>query len=120
MVDLNVSAVVEGKNKERMILWEQIFLRSASKGQHRFVCVMRKAMVGCFVLLLVREEHKLKLTNMRSIKVKTGVSGLSGNKGSVALRFNFLDSSFFFMNVHLTSGQKNVQNRLDDMRQTFA
>jgi len=69
---------------------------------------MRKAMVGCFILLLVKEEHKLKISNMRSCKVKTGVSGIAGNKGSVAMRFNFLDSSFFFMNCHLTSGQKNV------------
>jgi hypothetical protein len=41
---------------------------------------------------------------MRTSKVKTGFAGQSGNKGAVALRFNFDDSSLVFLNCHLTSG----------------
>jgi inositol-1,4,5-trisphosphate 5-phosphatase len=36
--------------------------------------------------------------------VKTGFSGIAGNKGSVAIRFQFENTSFAFTNVHLTSG----------------
>lgn len=41
---------------------------------------------------------------MRTSKVKTGFGGNSGNKGSVAIRFNFDDSSLSFINCHLASG----------------
>jgi inositol-1,4,5-trisphosphate 5-phosphatase len=40
--------------------------------------------------------------------VKTGFSGIAGNKGSVAIRFQFDNTSFAFTNVHLTSGQSEI------------
>lgn len=36
----------------------------------------------------------------------TGLSGFIGNKGSVAIRFSFEDTSLAFINVHMESGQK--------------
>lgn len=54
---------------------------------------------------------------MRTIKVKTGYGGQSGNKGSVAIRLNFNDTSLAFINCHLTSGQKKVSERLEDLRE---
>ena len=61
-------------------------------------------MVGCYIVMFVKEEHKHKIKSIRKHKVKTGMSGMTGNKGSVALRFNFEDTSFAFVDVHLESG----------------
>jgi len=62
-------------------------------------------MVGCFIILFAKDEHKNKINSIRTSKVKTGLAGSSGNKGSVSIRFNFENTSFAFMNCHLTSGQ---------------
>lgn len=56
---------------------------------------------------------------MRTSKVKTGFGGQSGNKGAVAVRFNFDDSSLAFINCHLSSGQKNISERVDDLREIY-
>lgn len=40
---------------------------------------------------------------------------MAANKGAVALRFNFEDTSFLFVNTHLTSGQKKVKERVADL-----
>ncbi len=56
---------------------------------------------------------------MRKCKVKTGYGGQSGNKGAVAIRFNFDDTTFTFTNCHLTSGQKKVNERLEDLREVY-
>ena len=60
---------------------------------------------------------------MKKCIVKTGFSGIAGNKGCVAIRFQFENTSFAFKNVHLTSGQKEISQRLEDIRiiynQTF-
>jgi synaptojanin len=106
MVKLNAKSVIQGKDKERVLLWEQIITRSiTSRGEgHRYVCIARKPMVGCFILLFARDEHKHKINNIRTSRVKTGFGGQSGNKGSVAIRFNYANSSFAFINCHLTSG----------------
>lgn len=38
------------------------------------------------------------------MRVKTGLSGIIGNKGCVAIRFNYEDTSFAFLNVDLEDG----------------
>ena len=76
-------------------------------------------MVGCYIIMFVKEEHKNKITRIRKVKVQTGFSGMTGNKGSVGIRFNFEDTSFAFVNMHLESGQKATNIRLENMRQIY-
>lgn len=76
-------------------------------------------MVGQYIVMFVKEEHKDKINSIKKHKVKTGFSGMAGNKGSVALRFNFEDTSFAFVNVHLESGQKQIAERLENLRQIY-
>ena len=38
------------------------------------------------------------------MQVKTGLSGIVGIKGCVAIRFNYEDTSFAFLNVDLDDG----------------
>ena len=44
---------------------------------------------------------------------------MTANKGSVAIRFNYEDTSFMFMNCHLTSGQNKVKERMADTKQNY-
>lgn len=85
------------------MLWEEILIRSLTRNE-RYHLISKKAMVGCLILLFVKESHKFRISNMRTSKVKTGFGGQSGNKGAVAVRFNFDDSSLAFINCHLSSG----------------
>ena len=78
-----------------------------------------KPMVGCFIMLFTKDENKNKISNIRASKVKTGFAGQSGNKGAVAIRFNYNDSSIVFINCHLTSGQNKVPERLEDLRDIY-
>jgi hypothetical protein len=65
---------------------------------------MRKVMFGCFIMLFVRDDSINSIKRMHTAKVKTGTSGMTANKGSTAIRFNYDDSSFMFLNCHLSSG----------------
>ncbi len=103
MVKLNAKSVIKGKDKERALLWERIITNSLCK-KSKYVCVSKKPMVGCYILLYIRDIHKDRINQIRTSKVKTGFGGQSGNKGSVAIRFNFDQSSFAFINCHLSSG----------------
>ena len=44
---------------------------------------------------------------------------MTGNKGSVAIRFNFNDTSFAFINVHQEAGKKATAERLENVRQIY-
>lgn len=78
-----------------------------------------KPMVGCLIMLFAKDESKHRISNLRAAKVKTGFAGQSGNKGAVAIRFNYNDSSIVFINCHLTSGQSKVSERLEDLREIY-
>jgi hypothetical protein len=120
MVKLNTKSVIKGKDKDRVLLWEKIIKSSLSHNtQGDYVCVSKKPMVGCLIMLFVKEEHKHYINNIRTSRVKTGFGGQTGNKGSVAIRFNFANSSFAFINCHLASGQKEIAQRLDDLREIY-
>ena len=58
---------------------------------------------------------------MRKVKVKSGFSGIAGNKGATSIRFNYEDTSFAFINVHMAAGsdQKALADRLENVRQIY-
>ncbi len=55
-------------------------------------------------MLFVREDSINSIKKMYTALVKTGTSGITANKGSTSIRFNYEDSSLMFLNCHLTSG----------------
>lgn len=77
-------------------------------------------MFGCYIMLFARSDHMHSFKTLRSVKNKTGTGGMTANKGSTALRFNYDDTSFMFMNCHLTSGQKAMRERFADASKNYA
>jgi len=41
---------------------------------------------------------------------------MSGNKGAVAIRFEYHDTNFCFITAHLAAGHSNVEERNSDYR----
>jgi hypothetical protein len=115
MVNLDIlGSLACSKDVERMHGWESIVARSLNyraaqqQSKLKYGCLLRKVMFGCFIMLFVRSDNYNSIKSMHTVKIKTGTSGYTANKGSVALRFNFEDTSFMFLNCHLCSGQKKV------------
>ena len=48
------------------------------------------------------------------------MSGMTGNKGCVSIRFLINDTSFCFINVHFESGQKAIKERIENFRNVYA
>ena len=47
---------------------------------------------------------------------KTGMSGMAGNKGAVAIRMEYADTSFCLVTAHLAAGFANYEERNQDYR----
>ena len=119
MVKLDmVGSVMCNKDEERILAWQKLTQAALHKRMpgRKFACISRKVMFGCFIMLFVREDHFPHIKQIHTAKVKTGTNGMTANKGSTSLRFNYDDTSFMFLNCHLTSGEKKWQNRFDDLR----
>ena len=48
--------------------------------------------------------------------LKTGLRGMSGNKGAVGVRLEYHDTSFCFLTAHLAAGHLNIEERNADYR----
>ena len=126
IVQLNAMNMLQGENQAKMNEWEQL-LRSAIEfatldvkdPEERYVWVVAKSMVGCYIGLFVKHKLLSRITDLKTTKIKTGVWGSSGNKGAVMVRFNLDDTSIMLMNCHLMSGKNKAKQRTDELNFIF-
>ncbi|XP_066521279.1 phosphatidylinositol 3,4,5-trisphosphate 5-phosphatase 1 isoform X2 [Hoplias malabaricus] len=63
------------------------------------------------IIVLAKPEHENRISHIFSDSVKTGIANALGNKGAVGVSFMFNDTSFGFVNSHLTSGSEKKFRR---------
>jgi len=69
-------------------------------------------MFGLLLMVFVREDHLNSVKRVHTVKIKTGTGGITANKGSTAIRFNYDDTSFLFLNCHLAHGENAMKKNL--------
>ncbi|POI29058.1 hypothetical protein CIB84_007193, partial [Bambusicola thoracicus] len=63
------------------------------------------------MVVLVKPEHKRRISHVHTSSVKTGIANTLGNKGAVGVSFLFNGTSFGFVNCHLASGSEKTHRR---------
>lgn len=81
----------------------------------KYHLVQSNNMVGLFSCLFVKSSERSTIHKIKSTSMKTGLGGLHGNKGGIAVRLTVDDSSICFVNVHLAAGQNNSLQRNKDI-----
>ncbi|CAD6914913.1 unnamed protein product [Tilletia laevis] len=103
----------------RLWVWENAIMeainrRAQKQGEYAFV--RSEQLVGTALLILVKTSLLHNVRQIESATKKTGLRGMSGNKGGVAIRLKVFDSTVCFVTAHLAAGQSNVDQRNDDYR----
>lgn len=120
LVDLNTMNVVfDGQSSlERMAYWREHILKALNRWDTEKYTILREGnMVGVGLFIIVRNELKEYVTDVRVTTTPVGVLGVMGNKGAVACRLNIYDTSMCFISTHLASGQTQVEQRNSDYQQ---
>lgn len=81
-----------------------------------YECLGSKQMVGLLLSTYVLKKHRPAISEVSTEIMTTGILGLMGNKGGVATRFRFHDSTFCILNAHFNAHQQNVSRRNQDYR----
>jgi len=90
--------------------WED-YTQSVLNTIGRYVLVESDQLVGVALLVYIKASLVHGLQRPMATLVKCGFSGMAGNKGAVAVRFELFEESFCFVNTHLAAGQKDVKAR---------
>ncbi|KAG8756095.1 inositol polyphosphate 5-phosphatase, partial [Ceratobasidium sp. 428] len=102
---------------ERM--WENYILDTLATRRDRkaeYVVLRSEQLVGTALIVLCKAELIGHIRNVEAATKKTGLRGMSGNKGAVGIRLDYYDSSFCFITAHLAAGHTNVEERNNDYR----
>ncbi|GAA5868253.1 hypothetical protein JCM1840_005613 [Sporobolomyces johnsonii] len=76
-------------------------------------------LVGLYTIMFARKSVKHKIRDVAPCRIKNGFDAEYGNKGSVMLRLVIEDSSFCFINSHLSSGKSHPAERERDLIEIF-
>ncbi|KAL2866794.1 SacI domain and endonuclease/exonuclease/phosphatase family protein [Aspergillus lucknowensis] len=89
-------------------------LHSSSKGSPKYVLLRSGQLVGAALMIYVREDALKDIKNVEGSVKKTGLSGIAGNKGGCAIRFEYSDTRICFVTAHLAAGFANYDERNND------
>ncbi|KAE8601793.1 hypothetical protein XENTR_v10013798 [Xenopus tropicalis] len=115
MVELSAGNIVSASTTNRKVWAEQI--QKALSRSHRYILLTSGQLVGVCLFVFVRPYHMPFIRDVATDTVKTGLGGKTGNKGAVAIRFQFYSTSFCFICSHFTAGQNQVKERNEDYKE---
>ena len=101
--------------------WEQAVrntLNCDSEGAPRdeYALLRSGQLVGAALMIFVKSSVLRRIKNVEGSVKKTGMSGIAGNKGAVAIRMEYGNTRICFVTAHLAAGFANYEERNRDYR----
>lgn len=100
------------------LLYNDPYMESLKKllGPRGYVKLGSEKLQGIFILVFVLQDLITQVRSMEQTYVKTGLGGLWGNKGGVAIRFSLLNPqvNLCLINAHLAAHDHKLKQRISD------
>ncbi|GAA5931421.1 uncharacterized protein JCM15063_001462 [Sporobolomyces koalae] len=111
--------MIMATDPEKKRKWEQHILttvRNRPGGEKKadYILLRSGQLVGTALIVLCLKDIVGDVRNVEVATKKTGLKGMAGNKGAVAVRLDYRSTSFCFLTAHLAAGHSNVEERNQD------
>jgi hypothetical protein len=117
-LDLSKEAFVFNDSK-REDEWS-LAIEAALPLRGNYAKIVSRQLVGMLIVVYAREGWSGKISRHDTDAQGTGIMGVMGNKGGVAVSFTLLDTEFCFVNSHLAAHDDNVTRRNQDHKDVCA
>nr|XP_019012040.1 phosphatidylinositol phosphate phosphatase [Kwoniella pini CBS 10737]OCF50821.1 phosphatidylinositol phosphate phosphatase [Kwoniella pini CBS 10737] len=124
IVELTASQILQTDPAKKRV-WEKFIMDTFAMhqgGKSDYLLFRSEQLVGSALIIIIKSDLSKHIRNVETdlnayeLFKQTGLSGLSGNKGGVSIRFQLYDSNICFVTSHLTAGQSNVNERNTDWK----
>ncbi|KAI9272507.1 SacI homology domain-containing protein [Sporodiniella umbellata] len=113
IVELSPQQVMATDAETRKV-WEEQIQRTLNSRKSKYTLLRSNQLVGAALIVFVKSSIVDEVRNVETAIKKTGIMGMAGNKGAVAIRMDYGNTSFCFLAAHFASGQSNVEDRNND------
>ncbi|RWA09046.1 hypothetical protein EKO27_g6064 [Xylaria grammica] len=118
IVELSAQQIMNS-DPTRKQQWEKAIKRTLNTrvketGGERYVLLRSGQLVGAALCIFVKASVLPKVKNVEGSVKKTGLSGIAGNKGAVAIRMEYASTQLCFVTAHLAAGFANYDERNRD------
>lgn len=114
IVELTPAQILNAESGKREF-WERQ-VKAALNDRDTYVLVRSDQLVGTALMMFVKQSEVAYIRNVEGATKKTGLGGMAGNKGGIAVSFSFANTSFCFITAHLAAGLNNVDERHNDYK----
>jgi hypothetical protein len=114
IVELTPSQIVSADPIKVRFWAEKVLACLDPKQRDRYVLLRTGQLVGAALLIFVRRECLEHIKHVEGAMRKTGLKGMSGNKGAVAVRMDYGATRICFLNAHFAAGHQNYHERNQD------
>lgn len=120
IVELTAGQMVN-TNSGNLTIWEKKIKQCLNdKFQNVKYITHWSGQIGGMALILFVKEVEIKhISNIESAFKKTGLGGMSSNKGGIGVSFNYSNTNFCFVSSHLAAGLNNVDERHQNYKTIF-
>lgn len=99
--------------------WEKAVRKTLNRharaaGSDHYVLLRSGQLVGAALCIFVKSSVLRHIKNVEGSVKKTGMSGMAGNKGAVAIRMEYANTQICFVTAHLAAGFANYEERNRD------
>lgn len=94
--------------------WENMVNRCLNQYDEKYLLLRVEQMSSLIILFFVKADKTHMVKQVEGATKKTGFGGITGNKGAVAIRFEYGSTSFCFVNAHFAAGANNIDERRSD------
>ncbi len=101
--------------------WEEAVRRTLNDNAKKhsseeYILLRSGQLVGAALVIFVKSSALKNIKNVEGSVKKTGMSGIAGNKGAVAIRMDYANTRICFVTAHLAAGFANYEERNRDFR----
>lgn len=113
LIELNAGSILNADNS-RPVKWAQLIEAQLNSQSQQYLLLRTESIASMTILFFVKKDQVSNVTHVSGSSKKTGLGGMTANKGACAVRFDFGATSFSLITSHLAAGVNATFERHND------
>lgn len=113
LIELNAGSFLTA-DTSKPAAWSKFLTKQLCSRGQEYLLLRTEAIASMCLFLFVRKDQVNQITQVSGSSKKTGLGGMTANKGACAVRFEFGSTSFALITSHLAAGAAATIERYND------